>query len=111
MGVYCINPDATFFFVSFQLSTTKAVTGKRKSNSSHPAVDGPTTSETRIPGVISQFGSLIDAAVMQISFVEHQQNLVKGETVKHLAKLDSESIAQNRGNAMQRYREKKKNRR
>ncbi|KAJ4805401.1 zinc finger CONSTANS-like protein [Rhynchospora pubera] len=93
------------------LSTTKAVTGKRKSNSSHPAVDGPTTSETQIPGVIGQFGSLIDPAVKQISFVEHQRNLVREETVKQFAKLDSEATAQNRGNAMQRYREKRKNRR
>jgi hypothetical protein len=98
-------------FLLLQLSTTKAVTtGKRKSNSCHPEVDGPTTSESRVASVIGQFGSLVDPTVKQISFVEHQQNIVRGETIK-LAKLDTESIAQNRGNAMQRYREKKKTRR
>jgi hypothetical protein len=96
-------------FLFLQLSAIKAVTtGKRKSNSCHPAVDGPTTSETRIADVIGQFGSLVDPTVKQISFVEHQQNIVREEK---LTKLDSESIAQNRGNAMQRYREKKKTRR
>lgn len=44
----------------------------------------------------------------QISFGE---TLVRNDVVKETNKLDSQLLAKNRGNAMIRYREKKKNRR
>ncbi|KAJ3681289.1 hypothetical protein LUZ60_015778 [Juncus effusus] len=100
-------------------SSAAKLNPKRKHNSIHTntnPTDGPTTSETHL--MLRPFRPSLeeeDSNVKQISFGEQKQqisrNIIRGETVKPVVKLDSDLIAQNRGNAMQRYREKRKNRR
>ncbi|XP_039137640.1 zinc finger protein CONSTANS-LIKE 14-like [Dioscorea cayenensis subsp. rotundata] len=48
-------------------------------------------------------------AIKEISFTQHP--VISSKQFKALNKIDSEQLAQNRGNAMQRYKEKRKTRR
>ncbi|XP_042472653.1 zinc finger protein CONSTANS-LIKE 14-like isoform X1 [Zingiber officinale] len=84
-----------------------AAAAKWKHNSNFSEVKGPTDS---MPTLIQSF---VDSShdlsrTRQISFGEI---LVRNDIVKETNKLDSQLLAKNRGNAMIRYREKRKNRR
>ncbi|XP_072972456.1 zinc finger protein CONSTANS-LIKE 14-like [Typha angustifolia] len=99
--------------VSSQHLSAVNMASKWKSNSSNSAVDEPTTSGNHVSAIVRPLSSSHDpvtgGSVRQISFGE--QPLVNSETVRQAKKIDSELMAQNRGNAMLRYKEKRKNRR
>ncbi|XP_021296024.1 zinc finger protein CONSTANS-LIKE 15-like [Herrania umbratica] len=88
-------------------------------NSSNPAASqGPATSESNNlpisgPSSVSAFGKPKDSTSSKdVHFTEHPF-LMRGDRVRPAgpSKADLELLTQNRGNAMQRYKEKKKTRR
>ncbi|GLT86751.1 hypothetical protein SLE2022_048700 [Rubroshorea leprosula] len=88
-------------------------------NSNNPvASQGPATSESNnLPMVITSSGSVFgklngSGSSKDIQFVEESFLLRSDHTIPEApSKADLELLAQNRGNAMQRYKEKKKTRR
>ncbi|WOL04389.1 zinc finger protein CONSTANS-LIKE 14-like [Canna indica] len=98
---------------SHNLSTANAAT-KWKHSSSYSAVKGGQTPSannlsTMMRPIVApshDHGSI--GSAKQISF---REPLVGSDTVEETKKVDSELLAKNRGNAMLRYREKRKNRR
>ncbi|KAK3123957.1 hypothetical protein QOZ80_8AG0638560 [Eleusine coracana subsp. coracana] len=87
-----------------QLSSKNVSTGsnKRKVSSCTSTIDGPTTSGNHVP-------TSGPALTREISFGD--QTVAPAGAERPAMKFDSETLAQNRDNAMQRYREKRKNRR
>jgi hypothetical protein len=87
-----------------QLPSKNVSTGsnKRKVNSCTSTMDGPTTSGNHVP-------TSGPALTREISFGD--QTVAPTGAERPVMKMDSEMLAQNRDNAMQRYREKRKNRR
>ncbi|KAI3931294.1 hypothetical protein MKX01_040211 [Papaver californicum] len=85
-------------------------------NESQMANQGLTTSGSSNISKTTQFsGSIVPkpescSSVKDFHYME-QPFLVKGDTVRATTKADMELLAQNRGNAMLRYKEKKKTRR
>lgn len=77
---------------------------KWKSNLKHPSSQRPATENN----ILAQMKTNITSD--NILFRE-QQRLLKTESTKATGKTDMELLAQNRGNAMLRYKEKKKTRR
>ncbi|GJN04095.1 hypothetical protein PR202_ga21613 [Eleusine coracana subsp. coracana] len=75
---------------------------KRKVSSCTSTIDGPTTSGNHVP-------TSGPALTREISFGD--QTVAPAGAERPAMKFDSETLAQNRDNAMQRYREKRKNRR
>nr|XP_010907078.1 zinc finger protein CONSTANS-LIKE 14 [Elaeis guineensis] len=98
---------------SQNLSTVNT-TSKWKSNSNNSTVNGPTApgnyaSTTVTPLCSSSQDPGPGGDARQIIF--GKQPLLRNETVKETKMVDSELLAQNRGNAMLRYKEKRKTRR
>ncbi|XP_008790714.2 zinc finger protein CONSTANS-LIKE 14-like [Phoenix dactylifera] len=98
---------------SQNLSTVNT-TSKWNNNSNNSATNGPTdsgndASTTVRPLCLASHNSGPGGNARQISFGE--QPLLGNETVKETKKVDSELLAQNRGIAMLRYKEKRKTRR
>ena len=89
------------------------MTGKWQSSAHCSVVNVSTTSGNNVPMMVPFMGSSHDPgsgiSMKEISFGE--QPIIRTEMVKAMKKVDSELLAQNRGNAMLRYREKRKNRR
>jgi hypothetical protein len=75
---------------------------KGKVSSCTSTIDGPTTSGNHVP-------TSGPALTREISFGD--QTVAPAGAERSAMKIDSETLAQNRDNAMQRYREKRKNRR
>lgn len=104
----------SWFFFLLQLRTVSTAT-KRKHGSSCSPVEGPTASGnntlTRIRPFVDLSHEHESVGAKQISFREQGEPLVGNETVKETKRFDSEMLAKNRGNAMLRYREKRKTRR
>ena len=75
---------------------------KRKLSSCASTMDGPTTSGNHVP-------TSGPALTREISFGDQTVSAPAAE--RPAVRIDSETLAQNRDSAMQRYREKKKNRR
>jgi hypothetical protein len=73
-----------------------------KVSSCTSTIDGPTTSGNHVP-------TSGPALTREISFGD--QTVAPAGAERPAMKIDSETLAQNRDNAMQRYREKRKNRR
>lgn len=98
---------------SQNLSTVNS-TSKWKCNSNNLAINGPTASAndattTVRPLCSSSHDPGPGGSASQVSC--GKQPLLRNETVKTNDKVDNELLAQNRGNAMLRYKEKKKTRR
>ncbi|ONK56135.1 uncharacterized protein A4U43_C10F4480 [Asparagus officinalis] len=89
-----------------------SMSGKSKSNPNNSSANASTLSGNNIAAIVPSIGFLHDPGsgsnTKEISFGE--QPIISNE-VKATNKIDSELFAQNRGNAMLRYREKRKNRR
>ncbi|CAL9057900.1 unnamed protein product [Musa banksii] len=98
-----------------QTLRTVSTATKRKHSSSCSPVEGPTTSGnntlTRIRPFVALSHEHGSVGAKQISFREQGEPLVGNETVQETKRFDSEMLAKNRGNAMLRYREKRKTRR
>ncbi|XP_020089560.1 zinc finger protein CONSTANS-LIKE 15-like [Ananas comosus] len=82
---------------------------KSKASSSNSMIDGATTSGNPISAILRPLAPETGGGVRQISFGE--QPVITGTPIQPTKKIDSEFLAQNRGNAMLRYKEKRKNRR
>ena len=76
---------------------------KRKVSSCASTIDGPTTSGNHVP-------TPGPALTREISFGDQTVSPAAAERPAAM-RIDSETLAQNRDSAMQRYREKRKNRR
>ena len=87
--------------------------GKWKSSANSSVANLSMTFGNNVPMMVPAIGSSHDegsgSSMKEISFGE--QPIIRTEMVKAMKKVDSELLAQNRGNAMLRYREKRKNRR
>nr|CAD1839027.1 unnamed protein product [Ananas comosus var. bracteatus] len=82
---------------------------KSKASSSNSMIDGPTPSGNPISAILRPLAPETGGGVRQFSFGE--QPVITGTPIQPTKKIDSEFLAQNRGNAMLRYKEKRKNRR
>jgi hypothetical protein len=85
---------------------------KRRASSCASTIDGPTTSGNHVPASGPLGSSSHDrggALTREISFGD--QTFVPGGVERPITRIDSETLAQNRDSAMQRYKEKRKNRR
>lgn len=99
---------------SSQNLSTVNTTSKWRSNSNNSAINGLTASGNNASTVVrpscsSSHDPGPGGKTRQISFGKHP--LLENETIKAIDKVDSKMLAQNRGDAMLRYREKKKTRR
>ncbi|KAJ0971202.1 hypothetical protein J5N97_019161 [Dioscorea zingiberensis] len=87
-------------------------TTKWQNNVHNPALQETATSGNKFT-VVQSVGNPDDTGpggcIKEISFKEHP--FIRSESFKETHKIDSEQLAHNRGNAMQRYKEKRKNRR
>ncbi|XP_066330999.1 zinc finger protein CONSTANS-LIKE 14-like [Miscanthus floridulus] len=101
---YCSTAEDTTSSNICQLSSknVSTVSNKRKLSSCASTMDGPTTSGNHVP-------TSGPALTREISFGE--QTVYAPAAERPAVRIDSETLAQNRDSAMQRYREKKKNRR
>lgn len=113
------NVGSEQFFSNIRALCTNVLYNKIQNNSYNPtASQGPATSESNNlpiakPSSGSAFGKPKDSSSSkEIKFME-QSFLLRHDKVATAAstKADLELLAQNRGNAMQRYKEKKKTRR
>ena len=99
------------FFVTSQAST--ASNKRLKVSSGTSTTDGPTTSGSHVPASVpTSVSSCHDrgaAPTREISFGD--QTIVPAGAERPTTRIDSETLALNRDNAMQRYKEKRKNRR
>ncbi|CAO2192276.1 unnamed protein product [Urochloa humidicola] len=102
---YCSTAEDIMSSNICQLSSKNVSTGsnKRKVTSCTSTIDGPTTSGNHVP-------TSGPALTREISFGD-QTVYPAGAERPAAMRIDSETLAQNRDNAMQRYREKRKNRR
>ncbi|KAG2580299.1 zinc finger protein CONSTANS-LIKE 15-like [Panicum virgatum] len=102
---YCSTAEDVMSSNICQLSSKNVSTGsnKRKVSSCASTIDGPTTSGNRVP-------TPGPALTREISFGDQTVSPVAAERPAAM-RIDSETLAQNRDSAMQRYREKRKNRR
>ncbi|KAL6661044.1 hypothetical protein ACP70R_000428 [Stipagrostis hirtigluma subsp. patula] len=100
---YCAAEDIMSTNIC-QLSSKNVSTGsnKRKVSSCASTIDGPTTSGSHVP-------TTGPPLTREISFGD--QTLTPTGAERPVMRIDSETLAQNRDSAMQRYREKRKNRR
>ncbi|KAF0900018.1 hypothetical protein E2562_026258 [Oryza meyeriana var. granulata] len=100
---YCAAAEDIMSTNVCQLSSKNPRTGshRRKSSSCASTIDGPTTSTSHVPAA---------SGPLEISLCD-QTIVPSGGDRPCAIKIDSETLAQNRDSAMQRYREKKKNRR
>ncbi|CAM0911826.1 unnamed protein product [Alopecurus aequalis] len=93
--------------------TASTASNKRlKVSSGTSTIDGPTTSGSHVPASVPSASSCHDrgaAPTREISFGD--QTIVPAGAEKPTTRIDSETLALNRDNAMQRYKEKRKNRR
>ncbi|CAD6342612.1 unnamed protein product [Miscanthus lutarioriparius] len=101
---YCSTAEDTMSSNICQLSSKNVSTAsnKRKLSSCASTMDGPTTSGNHVP-------TSGPALTREISFGDQTVSAPAAE--RPAVRIDSETLAQNRDSAMQRYREKKKNRR
>ncbi|XP_062195673.1 zinc finger protein CONSTANS-LIKE 15-like [Phragmites australis] len=101
---YCAAAEDIMSTSVCQLSSKNVSTGsnKRKVSSCTSTMDGPTTSGNHVP-------TSGPALTREISFGD--QTVAPAGAERPPMKFDSETLAQNRDSAMQRYREKRKNRR
>ncbi|KAL5222129.1 hypothetical protein ABZP36_026842 [Zizania latifolia] len=112
---YCAGAEDIMLTNVCQLSSKNPSTGshRRKASSCASTIDGPTTSGNHVPVASAPLGSSShDRGVTltrEISFCD--QSVVPTGAERPTIKINSETLAQNRDSAMQRYREKKKNRR
>ncbi|KAL5232297.1 hypothetical protein ABZP36_031073 [Zizania latifolia] len=114
---YCAAAEDIMSTNVCHLSSKNPSTGshKRKAISCASTIDGPTTSGNHGTVASGPLGSSSHdrgsgaTLTREISFCD--QSLVPAGANRPTAKIDSETLAQNRDSAMQRYREKKKNRR
>ncbi|XP_064945667.1 zinc finger protein CONSTANS-LIKE 13-like [Musa acuminata AAA Group] len=95
-----------------QTLSTINTTAKWKHSSNYPAVKGPTATGNNMstmirPLVASSHEHGSAGGAKQISFGEP---LIGNEVVKEIKKLDNELLVKNRGDAMLRYKEKRKTR-
>ncbi|KAK8964720.1 Zinc finger protein CONSTANS-LIKE 14 [Platanthera guangdongensis] len=93
------------------LSASNMLT-KWKTNQENSILSGPSSSTDNlpaIPSVSSSHKSILDSHNNDISFSD--QPLLRNELVNSFKQADSELMAEKRGNAMQRYKEKRKTRR
>ncbi|ONK72069.1 uncharacterized protein A4U43_C04F15370 [Asparagus officinalis] len=90
-----------------------SVSGKWNSNGNNSIANGLAHSGSNALAIVPSIGSSHEAGpisnMKDISFGE--QPIIGNEMLTVMKKVDSELLAQNRGNAMLRYREKRKNRR
>ncbi|KAH7686725.1 B-box-type zinc finger domain-containing protein [Dioscorea alata] len=95
------------------LKLNMQTTSKCQNNVHNSALQGTATSGNSKFTIVSSVGNSHDTGlggtIKEISFQEH--TFIRSESFKETQKIDSERMAQNRGNAMQRYKEKRKNRR
>lgn len=95
------------------LQLNMQTTSKWQNNAHNSALQGTATSGNSKFTIVSSVGNSHDTGlggtIKEISFQEH--TFIRSESFKETQKIDSERMAQNRGNAMQRYKEKRKNRR
>lgn len=99
-----------FFIFLLNLQLTVKPSSKSKASSSNSMIDGRTTSRNPISAIVRPLAPETGGGgVRQISFGE--QPFITGTPIQPTKKIDSEFLAQNRGNAMLRYKEKRKNRR
>ncbi|WVZ91972.1 hypothetical protein U9M48_038074 [Paspalum notatum var. saurae] len=101
---YCSTAEDIMSSNICQLSSKNVSTGsnKRKVSSCASTIDGPTTSGNHVP-------TSGPALTREISFGD--QTVSPAGVERPAMRIDSETLAQNRDSAMQRYREKRKNRR
>lgn len=102
---YCSTAEDIMSSNMCQLSSKNVSTGsnKRKVSSCASTIDGPTTSGNHVP-------TPGPALTREISFGDQTVSPAAAERPAAM-RIDSETLAQNRDSAMQRYREKRKNRR
>ncbi|CAL4999977.1 unnamed protein product [Urochloa decumbens] len=102
---YCSTAEDIMSSNICQLSSKNVSTGsnKRKVSSCASTIDGPTTSGNHVP-------TSGPALTREISFGDQTVSPAGAERPAAM-RIDSETLAQNRDSAMQRYREKRKNRR
>ncbi|KAL6900711.1 hypothetical protein ACP4OV_005387 [Aristida adscensionis] len=102
---YCAAAEDIMSTNVCQFSSKNASTGskRRKVSSCASTIDGPTTSGNHVP-------TSGPALTGEISFGD-QTVVAPTGAERPVMRIDSETLAQNRDNAMQRYREKRKNRR
>ncbi|KAJ6823678.1 zinc finger protein CONSTANS-LIKE 14-like [Iris pallida] len=110
-----VNEDVlstNILHISSQNLGSVSLTGKWRNNPNSSAAVVPTPSENNVSAIVHSIGSHDPgpgSSSKEISFCE--QPIIRNEIVRAANKVDSELIAQNRGNAMLRYKEKRKNRR
>ncbi|KAJ6825748.1 zinc finger protein CONSTANS-LIKE 14-like [Iris pallida] len=98
--------------ISSQNVVSANLTGKWRNNPNMLASIVPTHSENDVSTIVRSIGSHDPgpgSSSKEISFGE--QPNIRNEIVRPANKVNSELLAQNRGNAMLRYKEKRKNRR
>ncbi|RLM61960.1 zinc finger protein CONSTANS-LIKE 15-like [Panicum miliaceum] len=102
---YCSTAEDIMSSNICQLSSKNVSTGsnKRKVSSCASTIDGPTTSGNHVP-------TSGPALTREISFGDQTVSPAAADRPAAM-RIDSETLAQNRDSAMQRYREKRKNRR
>lgn len=111
---YCSTAEDIMSSNICQLSSKNVSAGSNKrkvSSCAASTMDGPTTSgnHNHVPASGPGPGA---ALTREISFGDQTVSAPAAETERPAAvRIDSETLAQNRDSAMQRYREKKKNRR
>ncbi|KAJ1269363.1 hypothetical protein BS78_07G206200 [Paspalum vaginatum] len=101
---YCSTAEDIMSSNICQVTSKNVSTGsnKRKVSSCASTIDGPTTSGNHVP-------TSGPALTREISFGD--QTVSPAGVERPAMRIDSETLAQNRDSAMQRYREKRKNRR
>uniref|UniRef100_J3MUT0 CCT domain-containing protein n=2 Tax=Oryza brachyantha TaxID=4533 RepID=J3MUT0_ORYBR len=118
---YCAAAEDIMSTNVCQLSSKNPSAGshKRKAASSCAStMDGPTTSTSHVPAAAAASGPLGGSShdrgsglTKEISFCDQTVVPTGADRPSSSIRIDSETLAQNRDSAMQRYREKKKNRR
>uniref|UniRef100_A0A0D3H2L6 CCT domain-containing protein n=1 Tax=Oryza barthii TaxID=65489 RepID=A0A0D3H2L6_9ORYZ len=106
---YCAAAEDIMSTNVCQLSSKNPSTGsnKRKASSCASTIDGPTTSTSHVPAASGALGGSSNdrgsALPKEISFCDQTVVPTGADQRPCTIKIDSETLAQNRDNAMQRY--------
>lgn len=111
------NEDASSTNCIHHMSSPKLgatdILSKWKSNRGNSMLNGSSFSNSNLPNItcpaVSSQNPVLGSCSKEISFGE--QHLIRNELVNSFKKVDSELLAEKRGNAMLRYKEKRKTRR
>ncbi|KAL0918773.1 hypothetical protein M5K25_010806 [Dendrobium thyrsiflorum] len=106
--------NSIYHMPSQSLGVAANILSKWKSNKCNSGLNGPSSSSNNLssiscPAVSSSHNPVLGSNSKEISFGE--QPLIRTELVDSFKRVDTELLAEKRGTAMQRYKEKRKTRR